>query len=62
MASYFGWRRRSTRLIALWIGLNEIRFARVGIASGARAALERKTIHVQDVLADTEHTYGAKDV
>ena len=28
---------------------------------GARAALERRTIHVSDVRADPEHTYGAKD-
>jgi two-component system, NtrC family, sensor kinase len=29
---------------------------------GARAALERRTVHVSDVRADPEHTYGAKDV
>src|SRR5499427_576222 len=28
----------------------------------ARAALERRTIHIHDVLADPEYTYGAKDV
>jgi GAF domain-containing protein len=27
-----------------------------------RAALERRTIHISDVLADREYTYGAKDV
>src|SRR5262249_27768294 len=30
-------------------------------ASG-RAALERRTIHIPDVLADSEYSYGAKDV
>ena len=28
----------------------------------ARAALEHRTIHVADVLADPEHTYGAKNI
>jgi signal transduction histidine kinase/DNA-binding response OmpR family regulator len=28
----------------------------------ARAALERRTIHIHDVLADPEYTYGVKDV
>jgi GAF domain-containing protein/CheY-like chemotaxis protein len=28
----------------------------------ARAALERRTIHIHDVLADPEYTYGAKEV
>ena len=31
-------------------------------SGSARAALERRTIHVPDVLADPEYTYGAKDV
>jgi signal transduction histidine kinase len=31
-------------------------------SSAARAALERRTIHISDVLADPEYTYGAKDV
>jgi two-component system, NtrC family, sensor kinase len=43
-----------------WLERNPIRPGRYSV--GARAALERQTIHVQDVLADTEHTYGAKDV
>ncbi len=30
-------------------------------ASG-RAALERRTIHIPDILADPEYTYGSKDV
>ena len=29
---------------------------------GARVALERRTVHIHDVRADTEITYGAKDV
>jgi GAF domain-containing protein/DNA-binding response OmpR family regulator len=32
-----------------------------GSASG-RAALERRTIHIPDVLADPEYTYGSRDV
>jgi GAF domain-containing protein/anti-sigma regulatory factor (Ser/Thr protein kinase) len=39
---------------------NPIRPARSS-ASG-RAALERRTVHIPDVLADPEYTYGAKDV
>jgi signal transduction histidine kinase/CheY-like chemotaxis protein len=31
-------------------------------SSAARAALERRTIHIPDVLADPEYSYGAKDV
>jgi GAF domain-containing protein len=31
-------------------------------SAGARAALERRTIHIPDVFADPEYTYGAKDV
>jgi two-component system, NtrC family, sensor kinase len=31
-------------------------------SAAARAALERKTIHIPDVLADPEYTYGSKDV
>jgi GAF domain-containing protein len=36
---------------------------RPGRYSGAaRAALERQTIHIPDVLADPEYSYGSKDV
>ena len=36
---------------------------RPGRYSGAaRAAVERQTIHIPDVLADPEYSYGAKDV
>jgi two-component system, NtrC family, sensor kinase len=31
-------------------------------SGAARAALERRTIHIADVQADPEYTYGAKDV
>jgi signal transduction histidine kinase len=43
-----------------WLERNPIRPGRHSIA--ARAALERRTVQVSDVLADPEHTYGAKDV
>jgi signal transduction histidine kinase len=39
---------------------NPIRLGRYS-ASG-RAALERRTIHIPDVLTDPEYTYGSKDV
>src|SRR5262249_28821778 len=36
---------------------------RLGRYSGAaRAALERRTVHIPDVLADPEYSYGSKDV
>jgi GAF domain-containing protein len=31
-------------------------------SGAARAALERHTIHIHDILADPEYTYGAKDI
>src|SRR5262249_43065756 len=43
-----------------WLEQNPITPGRHSVA--ARAALERRTIHVSDVLADPEHTYGAKNV
>ena len=43
-----------------WVEQNPIR---PGRQSGtARAALERRTIYILDVLADPEYSYGAKDV
>jgi GAF domain-containing protein len=42
-----------------WVAQHPIR---PGLHSGsARAALERRTIHIHDVRADPEYTYGAKD-
>ena len=42
-----------------WVAQHPIR---PGMHSGsARAALERRTIHIPDVQADPEYTYGAKD-
>jgi signal transduction histidine kinase/putative methionine-R-sulfoxide reductase with GAF domain len=43
-----------------YVAQNPIRPGR-NTASG-RAALERRTVHIPDVLADPEYTYGAKDV
>ena len=43
-----------------WVAQHPIRPGRH--SGSARAALERRTIHVPDVLADPEYTYGAKDV
>jgi GAF domain-containing protein/anti-sigma regulatory factor (Ser/Thr protein kinase) len=31
-------------------------------STSARAALERRTVHIPDVLADAEHTYGTKNI
>jgi signal transduction histidine kinase/CheY-like chemotaxis protein/HPt (histidine-containing phosphotransfer) domain-containing protein/HAMP domain-containing protein len=31
-------------------------------SAGGRASLERRTIHIRDVLADPEYTYGAKQI
>jgi GAF domain-containing protein len=43
-----------------WVANHPIRPGRH--SGSARTALERRTIHVPDVLADPEYTYGAKDV
>ena len=43
-----------------WVARNPIRPGRH--SGSARAALERRTIHIPDVLADPEYSYGAKDV
>jgi GAF domain-containing protein len=43
-----------------WIEQNPIRPGRH--SGAARAALERRTIHIPDVLADPEYSYGAKNV
>ena len=45
---------------AEWVEKHPIRPGRH--SGSARAALERRTIYVPDVLADPEYTYGAKDV
>ncbi|MGA9864456.1 MAG: GAF domain-containing protein, partial [Terriglobales bacterium] len=42
-----------------WVANHPIRPGRH--SGSARAALERRTIHVPDVLSDPEYTYGAKD-
>ena len=43
-----------------WVAKNPIRPGRR--SGSARAALERRTIHITDVLDDPEYVYGAKDV
>jgi len=50
----------STPAFVEWVAKNPIRPGRH--SGSARAALERKTIHITDVLADSEYVYGAKDV
>jgi class 3 adenylate cyclase len=50
----------SSAEFAEWVANHPIRPGRH--SGSARAALERRTIHVPDVLADPEYTYGAKDV
>jgi two-component system, NtrC family, sensor kinase len=42
-----------------WIAQHPVRPGRY--SASARAALERNTIHIPDVQADPEFTYGAKD-
>jgi GAF domain-containing protein len=42
-----------------WIAQHPVRPGRH--AASARAALERRTVHIHDVQADPEFTYGAKD-
>nr|WP_283844229.1 GAF domain-containing protein [Bradyrhizobium manausense] len=42
-----------------WVAQHPIRPGRH--SASARAALERRTIHISDVRADSEYTYGAKD-
>ena len=44
---------------AEWIATHPIRPGRH--SGSARAALERRTIHIPDVQVDPEFTYGAKD-
>ena len=43
-----------------WVAQNPIRPGRHSVT--ARAALERQTIHIPDVQADPEYSYGAKNV
>ena len=43
-----------------WVAKNPIRLGRH--SGSARAGLERRTIHIADVLTDPEYVYGAKDV
>ena len=43
-----------------WVAQHPIRPGRQ--SGSARAALERRTIHIPDVLADPEYVYGAKEV
>jgi GAF domain-containing protein len=45
---------------AEWVAKNPIRPGRH--SGSARAAMERRTIHITDVSADPEYVYGAKDV
>ena len=43
-----------------WVAQNPIRPGRH--SGSARAALERRTVHIRDVQADPEYSYGAKSV
>src|SRR5262249_59288430 len=61
MVSCCGWWLPTIRLVSSRSGWRNIQSAPGGTGS-ARAALERRTIHVPDVRADPEYTYGAKDV
>ena len=46
--------------LKVFISQNPIRLGRYSAAG--RAALERRTIHISDALADPEHSYVPKDV
>jgi GAF domain-containing protein len=50
----------ATPEFAEWVANHPIRPGRH--SGSARPALERRTIHIADVLADPEYVYGAKDV
>jgi GAF domain-containing protein len=50
----------ASRELREWIEQNPIRPSRHGGAS--RAALERRTVHIPDILADPEYTYGSKAI
>src|SRR5690242_9915484 len=43
-----------------FVSQNPIRPGRY--STSARAALERRTVHIPDVLADPEHSYGSKNI
>ena len=43
-----------------WVDQHPIRPGRY--SGAARAALERKTVHIPDIFADSEYTFGAKDL
>ena len=49
-----------SRELREWIERNPIPPSRHGGA--ARAALERRTVHIPDILADPEYTYGSKAI
>jgi GAF domain-containing protein len=50
----------SPQALTEFISQNPVRPGRGGAV--ARAALERRPVHIPDVLADPEYTYGSKDV
>jgi signal transduction histidine kinase len=50
----------SPQALTDFISQNPVRPSRGGAV--ARAALERRPVHIPDVLADPEYTYGSKDV
>jgi signal transduction histidine kinase len=50
----------SPQALTDFISQNPVRPSRGGAV--ARAALERRLVHIPDVLADPEYTYGSKDV
>jgi GAF domain-containing protein len=62
MVSCCGWWWPSTLLRRSGVLYLKIRLAPDGINAAGRAALERRTVHIPDVRADPEFTYGAKDV
>ena len=60
MGNCCAWRLLLTLPENSWSLLNELQFAPGRNSASGRAALECRTIHIPDCLADPEYSYGAK--
>src|SRR5262249_32196682 len=52
----------ASRELREWIERNPIRPSLSRHGGAARAVLERRTVHIPDILADPEYTYGSKAI